>query len=120
LSTAPAACGHRRADGGGGMPLRLIRIPAARGQNRVGNFGLYNKHFVLKAFYLIQFAYTQCWGIRDIFVRIRIRGSVAQITDPDPTTDTTPFFIDFKDTRKLFFSSYIFLITHPQAHYHLS
>jgi hypothetical protein len=37
-------------------------------------------------------------------------------TDPDPTPDLTPFFSDFKDAKKLFFS-YFFLITYPQAHY---
>ncbi len=46
-------------------------------------------------------------GIRDIQVRIRIRGLV----DPDPT----PFFSDFKDAKN--FSSYFFLLTYPQAHY---
>ncbi len=42
-------------------------------------------------------------GIRDILVRIRIRGSVPLTMDPDPpldpdlTPDLTPFFSDFKD-----------------------
>jgi hypothetical protein len=35
--------------------------------------------------------------------------------DPDPTPDLTPFFIDFKDAKKI--SSYFFLITCPQAHH---
>ncbi len=36
--------------------------------------------------------------------------------DPDPTSDPTPFFIDFKDANKIFFS-YFCLITCPQAHH---
>ncbi len=43
-------------------------------------------------------------GIRDILVRIRIPGSVP--LDPDPTSDPTPLFSDFKDAKKFFFSSY--------------
>jgi hypothetical protein len=46
-------------------------------------------------------------GVRDVLVRIRI------LTDPYPT----PFFSDFKDAKKLFFSLYFSLITYPQAHY---
>jgi hypothetical protein len=30
--------------------------------------------------------------------------------DPEPTPDPTPFFIDFKDAKKIFFSSYFVLI----------
>jgi hypothetical protein len=37
--------------------------------------------------------------IRDILARIRTRGSVPLIWDPDPT----PFFSDLKDAKKLFF-----------------
>jgi len=36
--------------------------------------------------------------------------------DPVPTPDPTPFFIDFKDAKKYFFSCF-FLITCPQAHH---
>jgi hypothetical protein len=62
-------------------------------------------------------------GIRDILVRIRIPGSVPLTTGsevgsgsaPDPTPDPTLFFIDFKDTKNIFFS-YFFLLTCRQAH----
>ncbi len=37
--------------------------------------------------------------------------------DPDPTSDPTPFFSDFKDSKKNYFGPYFFLITYPQAHY---
>jgi hypothetical protein len=53
-------------------------------------------------------------GIRDILVRIRIRGSVP---------GTVPlFFSDFKDAKKIvfilnFFFFILFIITYPQAHY---
>jgi hypothetical protein len=36
--------------------------------------------------------------------------------DPDPTPDPTPFFIDFKDAKKIFCLIF-FLITCPQAHH---
>ncbi len=50
--------------------------------------------------------YTPVLGIRDIFVRIRIGGSVSlTVMDPVPT----PFFIDFKDAKKYLFSSYFSL-----------
>ncbi len=44
-------------------------------------------------------------GIRDILVRIRIPGSVPMNTvmGPDPAPDPTPFFIDFKDAKKISF-----------------
>jgi hypothetical protein len=32
--------------------------------------------------------------------------------DPDPTSDSTPFFYDFKDAKKLFV---LFLITYPHG-----
>ncbi len=35
---------------------------------------------------------------------------------PDLTPDLTPFFIDFKDATKIFFS-YFFLKTCPKAHH---
>jgi len=38
------------------------------------------------------------------------------LSDPDLTPDPAPFFSDFKDAKKLFFSIF-FLITYPQAHY---
>ncbi len=34
------------------------------------------------------------------------------LMDPDPTPDSTPFFSDFQDAKKL-----IFFHTYPQAHY---
>jgi hypothetical protein len=34
--------------------------------------------------------------------------------DPEPTPDTTPFFSDFKGTKK---NSYFLLKSYPQAHY---
>jgi hypothetical protein len=37
--------------------------------------------------------------------------------DPDPTPDPTPFFIDFKDAKNIFFLHIFFLITCPQAHH---
>jgi hypothetical protein len=38
--------------------------------------------------------------------------------DLDPTPDSTPFFIDFKDAkRNIFFSTFFFLITCPKAHH---
>ncbi len=56
--------------------------------------------------------------IRDILVRIRI----PQIPylwlmdpDPDPTPDPTPFFVHFKDAKKIF--PIFFLLTCPQAHH---
>ncbi len=36
--------------------------------------------------------------------------------DPDPTTDPTPFFSDFKDAKKNYFF-HIFFLTYPLAHY---
>jgi hypothetical protein len=50
-------------------------------------------------------------GIRDILVRIRIPGSAPKCLmdpDPDPTLDPTPFFSDFKDAEKYFFSLYFY------------
>ncbi len=35
-------------------------------------------------------------------------------SDPDPTTDPTPFFSDFKDSKKILF--HFFLIIYPQAY----
>ncbi len=59
------------------------------------------------------------FGIRDILVRIRILLLMdldpAPDPDLDPTTDPTPFFTDFKDVKRLFFS-YLFLITYAQEH----
>ncbi len=57
-------------------------------------------------------------GNRDTLVRVRIRTSDYPVMDPDsdPTPDPTPFFCDFKDAKKLFFS-YFLLITYPQGHY---
>jgi hypothetical protein len=55
-------------------------------------------------------------GIRDFLVRIRIPGSVSFTIDPVPTPDTTPFFIDFKDAKQLFFNIF-FLITCPQTYH---
>jgi hypothetical protein len=40
--------------------------------------------------------FKKCWWIRDILVRIRMRGSVPL------TTDKTPFFSDLKDAKKMF------------------
>ncbi len=37
------------------------------------------------------------------------------LMDPDPTPDPAPFFSDFKDERKLIFSTF-FPLTHSQAH----
>jgi hypothetical protein len=34
----------------------------------------------------------------------------------DPAPNPTPFFCDFKDTKKIFFQ-YIILLTYPQAYY---
>jgi hypothetical protein len=59
----------------------------------------------------IKCLYFAVFGICDILVRIRIRGYVPPTKgsgDPDPT----PFFSDFKDTKKSYF-----FITYPQAHY---
>jgi hypothetical protein len=52
----------------------------------------------------------QVLEVRDILVRIRIPGSVPLTNglDPDPTLDPTLFFIDFKDAKKYFFSSYFY------------
>ncbi len=49
-------------------------------------------------------------GIRDTLVRIRIRTS---LMDPDPTADPAPFFIDFKDGKKILFFSYGMGPTNP-------
>jgi hypothetical protein len=38
------------------------------------------------------------------------------LIDPDPNTDPTPFFSDFKDAKTNNFFSYFFLITYPHAH----
>ncbi len=55
-------------------------------------------------------------GIRDFLMRIRIRGSVPLLMDPDPVPDPTPnptpFFSDFKDAKKKI-SSYFFSYTLP-------
>ncbi len=50
-------------------------------------------------------------GIRDILVRIRY----LWLVDPDPAPDPTPtFFIDFKDTKKIFFHIF-FIVTCAQT-----
>jgi hypothetical protein len=68
-------------------------------------------------------SFVSVLGIRYILVRIRIRIPGSGSPDPylwlmDP--DTTPFFNDFKDVKKIFFSSYFFLITYPQVHHRQS
>jgi hypothetical protein len=45
--------------------------------------------------------YHQCWGSVTFWC-----GSVPVTNGPDPTPDPTPFFIDFKDAKKM---SYFFL-----------
>jgi hypothetical protein len=52
-------------------------------------------------------------GIRDILMRIQIRLPPG-LMDLDAAPDPTPFFSDFKDAKKQFFS-YFFLITYLQA-----
>jgi hypothetical protein len=56
-------------------------------------------------------------GIRDILVRIRIRipGSVPLTSGSNSGFDS--FLSDFKDAKKIFFSSYYFFITCLQAHH---
>ncbi len=58
-------------------------------------------------------------GIRDILVRIRIPGSVPLIygSGSGSNSDQTPFFIDFKDAKKLNFFIFFSHIYCPQAHH---
>jgi hypothetical protein len=49
-------------------------------------------------------------GIRDILVRIRIRGS--ELLANGPVSGSNSFLSDFKDAKKIFFFIF-FLITYP-------
>ncbi len=68
---------------------------------------------------------SQCWGSVTFWCGSRSRSpdpylwlmDPDPVPDLDPTPDSTPFFIDFKDAKKYFFSPYFFLITCPQAHH---
>ncbi len=46
-------------------------------------------------------------GIRDILVRIRIPESVPLINGPGPIPGPTPFFIDFRDAKKMLSQNFI-------------
>jgi hypothetical protein len=58
----------------------------------------------------------QCWGPVTFWCGSGSPDPYLCLMDPDPISDPTTFFIDFKDAKKIFFS-YFFLITYPQAHH---
>ncbi len=60
--------------------------------------------FIDQSIFLFLFI-LQVLRIRDILVRVRINGS-NPLTDPDLTPDSTSFFSDLKDVKKLIFFSY--------------
>ncbi len=57
-----------------------------------------------------QLSKKKCWGFVTFWCGSGSADPYLWLTDPNRTPDPTLFFSDFKDAKKLFFSSYFFLL----------
>jgi hypothetical protein len=67
---------------------------------------------------LERYPLQQCWGSMTFWCGSGSPDPYLGLMDQDPdsTPDLTPFFIDFKDAKKIFFL-FFFIITCPEAHH---
>ncbi len=69
------------------------------------------------AFLYLRYSFRQCCGSMKFWYGSGSPDPYLWLMDPDPTSDPTPFFIDFKDAKKYFFPYFFLFLTCPQAHH---
>jgi hypothetical protein len=92
-------------------PLELVPVQIFNEVLDLSSFFLHGETYFSESSLFAKMI-KRCWGSVTFWC-----GSGSGSTDPYLLLlDLTPFFNNFKDAKKLFFS-YFILITYPQAHY---